>query len=277
MASTCPPHAPSLRYCVCNARQEARLPGADLCAAPRPPASTWSASRCGRAGWGSRAPAGCPRSAASAGRPRPAARRRGSPTAPCGPVRAAPRQRPGAEHVVRWRWEPFSRPPSCPPSRPQKHLPDRTAGGGTGERDGPGAQLMCTVISCSAARFWPQPGLSRIIFNDPRIQGPSDLSLTLRLQLMVARRRSGDHDSSQRLCCEPREEGSGSHSLGCPTPQRKMSDLQGSPTSEREALKQNLFGFLQAPLENIKSQAQGDTRTKTMKSRLHGPLQLQRR
>ena len=94
------------------------LSSTDLCTAPRPPASTWPASQCGRAGWDSRAPAGCPRSAVSAGQPQPAAHCCSSPRAPCGPAREAPRRRPGPGHGAHssGRCQPLSslHPPALP-------------------------------------------------------------------------------------------------------------------------------------------------------------------
>ena len=115
-----------------------RLPpfsSTDLCTAPRLPASTWSASQCGQAGWDSRALAGCPRSAVSAGQPQPAAHHCSSPTAPCGPARAAPQRRPGPGHGAHssGRWEPLSclHPacyPTCPAGSedPQRDRPQMT-------------------------------------------------------------------------------------------------------------------------------------------------------
>ena len=98
------------------------LSSPDLCTAPHPPASTWSVSQCGQAGWDSLVPAGCPRSAVSAGQPQPAAHHCSNPTAPCVPAREAPQRRPGTRTwntQLRQRWEPLScLHLACYPARP---------------------------------------------------------------------------------------------------------------------------------------------------------------
>ena len=211
------------------------LSSTDLCAAPRPPASTWSASQCGQAGWDSRVQAGCPRSAVSAGQPQPAAHHCSNPTAPCGPARAAPQQRPGTRTrntQLRQRWEPLScLHPACYPTRP--------AGREDPQRD----KWQPTVSTHLWCHQWLRGSVLVSVWtlkgHGPwsEIWGPSNFLLTLRFWFTVARRRGGSWQW-------PREKGSGPHSnIGCPTPRRKMRDLRRSPTSEREALNQKSVWF----------------------------------